>query len=152
LLVIYPDFWYFFIVKNTGGFMRGLRNIAILLCTVSLLYGCAAVLIGVGAGVGIGAYKYVDGRLSREYPIGYAKAWHSINTALEHQQISISNSINEGEKGTIEAVRKDGKKVTVVLNDRGQGVTSISVRVGMFGDRLEAEKIHDEIASVAGIG
>lgn len=131
--------------------MKSLRNLTILLCAISLLYGCAAVLIGVGAGVGIGAYKYIDGRLSREYPISYAKAWHSTNTALENKQISISNSINEGAKGTIEAVRKDGKKVTVVLKDRGQGVTSISVRVGLFGDRLEAEKIHDEIASVSGI-
>ncbi len=85
LLVIYPDFWYFLIVKKTGGVMKRLRNLAILLCTVSLLYGCAAVLIGVGAGVGIGAYKYIDGRLSREYPIDYAKAWHDTNTALERQ-------------------------------------------------------------------
>lgn len=131
--------------------MKRIKNILIVLCSVSFLYGCALAWIGVGAGVGIGAYKFIEGRLEREYPLSYSRAWNATNTALENLQISISNSSKGETKGNIDAVRKDGKKVIVSLKDRGQGVTTISVRVGLLGDRSEAEKVHDEIASVAAI-
>jgi hypothetical protein len=123
----------------TGGIMKRIKNLIILICSISFLYGCALAWIGVGAGVGIGAYKYIEGRLEREYPLSYSRAWDATNSALQNL------------KGTIDAVRKDGKKVVVSLKDRGQGVTTISVRVGMFGDRSSAEKVHDEIASVSGV-
>ncbi|MDO8282194.1 MAG: DUF3568 family protein [Thermodesulfovibrionia bacterium] len=41
--------------------------------------------------------------------------------------------------------------MVIKLSDQGQKVTYISVRVGMFGNREEAERIHDEIAKIAGI-
>jgi hypothetical protein len=135
----------------TGGIMKRLKNIIILICSLSFLYGCVLAWIGVGAGVGIGAYKYIEGRLEREYPLSYSRAWDATNSALENLQISISNSTDEKTKGTIDAVRKDGKKVLVSLKDRGQDVTIISVRVGTFGDKSSAEQVHDEIASVSGI-
>ena len=130
--------------------MRRVVNILLVITTFSL-YGCTLAWIGLGAGVGIGTYKYIEGNLVREYPLSYTQAWDVVNTALENLQISISNSIDEGTKGTIEAVKKDGKKVRIKLKDKGQGVTSISVRVGILGDRMEAQRIHEEIVSVGGI-
>jgi hypothetical protein len=137
--------------KITGGNMKRLKNVIILICSVSFLYGCALAWIGVGAGVGIGAYKFVEGRLEREYPLSYSRAWDATNSALENLQISISNSIKGDTKGNIDSVRKDGKRVLVSLKDRGQGVTTISVRVGLLGDRGLAEEVHNEIARAAGI-
>ncbi len=132
--------------------MTKVKKLFFLMFTLFFLYGCAEfLLLGIGTGVGIGTYKYIQGNLVREYPLAYARAWDATNAALENLQISISNSMDEGIKGDIQAVRKDGKKVIVTLKDRGQGVTTISVRVGIFGDRKEAERIHDEIASVSGI-
>jgi hypothetical protein len=107
--------------------------------------------LGIGAGIGVGAYKYVEGSLERQYPLEYTRAWDATNVALENLQISVSSSMDEGVKGTIEAVRKDGKKVNISLKDRGQKVTTIAVRVGTFGDSKDAERIHDEIVSVSGI-
>lgn len=131
--------------------MKKIKSIVVLLAMVFSLSGCVAAWLAVGAGAGIGAYKYVEGSLSREYPLAYSRAWDATNSALANQQISISNSMDEGIKGDIDAVRRDGTKVVVKLEDRGQSVTTISVRVGILGDRSDAEKIHDEIASVAGI-
>jgi len=131
--------------------MKKIKNLIILICSVSFLYGCVLAWIGVGAGVGIGTYKYIEGRLEREYPLSYSRAWDATNSALQNLQISISNSTKGNRKGTIDAVRKDGKKVIVSLKDRGQGVTTISVRIGVLGDRSAAEKVHDAIASVSGI-
>ena len=132
--------------------MKRLKKLTILISAIFFLYGCGAVaLVGVGAGVGIASYKYIDGRLTREYPLAYDRAWDATNKALENLEISTSSSMNEGGKGTIEAVTKDGKKVQVSLKDKGLGVTSITITVGVFGNRLEAQKIHEEIASVSGL-
>ncbi len=132
--------------------MGKVKKLVVLISALFFLYGCvSAVLLGMGAGVGIGAYKWVEGRLAREYPLSYAKAWDATNTALANLKISITNSVNEGAEGEIEAVKRDGAKVAIKLKDRGLGVTTITIRVGMLGDRMEAEKIHNEIASVSGI-
>ena len=130
--------------------MKRFANLLILVCSLSVLYGCAAVLLGAGV-VGIGAYTYIEGDLVREYPLSYSRAWDATNSALENLQISISNSMDEGGKGKIEAVRKDGEKVVIKINDAGQKVSIIAVRVGMLGDRSIAESIHEAIASVSGV-
>ena len=131
--------------------MGKVQRITALISVMFFLYGCAAVLLGVGAGVGIGTYKFIEGRLVREYPLSYGKAWDATNNALTNLKISVSNSIDEGGTGKIDAVQKDGTKVGIRIKDMGQGVSSISVRVGILGDRGMAEIIHDEIASVSGV-
>ena len=131
--------------------MKKRTRLLLLLSSLIFFYGCAAVLLGVGAGVGIGAYKYVEGNLIREYPVVYAKAWNAANGALANLKIGVTSSFNNGTKGTIEAVQKDGTKIVLNLKDKGQRVTSISVRVGMLGDRKSAEVIHNAIASEAGL-
>jgi len=131
--------------------MNRVRRLLALLSMFFFLSGCAAVLLGVGAGVGIGTYKFIEGNLIRDYPLTYARAWDATNAALENLRISITDSINEGAEGKIESVRKDGKKVTIVIKDKGQGVSSIEIRIGTFGDEQGSVKIHDEIASISGI-
>jgi hypothetical protein len=135
--------------------MKKPARLIVLLFMLIFTYGCTALLIGagalIGAGVGVGTYKYVDGRLARNYPVEYSQAWEYSNTALENLFISLTDSINEGTEGKLQGVKQDGTKVIISLKDKGQGVTYISVRVGLLGDRKEAERIHDEIAMLAGI-
>jgi len=129
--------------------MRAIRKMVILLCSLSVLYGCAAAWF-VGGGIAtLGGYRWVEGRLSRDYPIAYSTAWDVANRALINLDISISNSMDEGNKGRIEAVRRDGKKITLILKDKGMGITNIIVVVGLFSDRESAEKVHDEILSLS---
>lgn len=132
--------------------MNRLKKVLLLVSTLFLLYGCASVLlVGAGAGLGVGSYMFVTGRLSVEYPMSYEQAWDATNRALEALQISISSSKNEPGKGSIEGVRQDGKKVNVTIKTTGYKITTIGVRVGTFGDRQDAQKIHDKIISFAGI-
>jgi hypothetical protein len=63
----------------------------------------------------------------------------------------VKNSINEGTRGKIEGIRKDGKNVFINLEYKQNNVTSINVRVGFLGDREEAKLIHEEISSVTGL-
>ena len=131
--------------------MKTYFKLSVLLTAIFFLSGCAAVLLGVGAGVGIGTYKYIEGNLEGDYPLAYSRAWDASNAALTNLKISVTSSNNEGVKGTIEGVRQDGSKVTMKLKDKGHNVTSITVRSGVLGDREAAEKIHDEIAANAGL-
>ncbi len=131
--------------------MKKVIRLMVLLLSLTILWGCELALIGTGAGLGVGAYRYIEGSVARMYPLSYDSAWDAANKALASLYISVSNSINEGSKGTIEAVEKDGTKVVVRLEDKGQNVTDISVRVGFWGNTKEAERIHEEIKTAAGL-
>lgn len=131
--------------------MKSMFKLPILIIAIIFLSGCAAVWLGAGAGVGIGAYKYIKDNVVRDYPVSYTQAWDASNTALENLKISVTSSTNEGVQGAIEAVRQDGTKVVVKLTDKGQNVTSIAVRSGLIGDREAAVQVHNAIASAAGL-
>ncbi|MEF9425737.1 MAG: DUF3568 domain-containing protein [Candidatus Mariimomonas ferrooxydans] len=126
-------------------------RLAALLSAIVFLYGCALALLGIGAGIGVGAYRYIEGGLERDYSLEYNSAWDATNTALANLSISVSDSVNKGVKGQIEAIRSDGKKIIIKLRDRGQNVTTINIRVGFLGSRKESERIHEEISAVAGL-
>ena len=131
--------------------MKNTKKLILLAVSLFFLYGCELVLLGIGAGGGIAGYQYLEGYASRDYPLAYSKAWNVTNTALENLKISILNSDNNDTKGMITCVQKDGKEVTVKLKERGQWVTTISVRAGKIGNRNDAERVLNEIASVAGL-
>lgn len=132
--------------------MNRLKKVILLISSLFILYGCAEVLlVGVGAGLGVTSYMYVDGRLAVEYPLDYDRAWNSTRRALDNFKISISGSKNENGTGMFDAVNKDGKKVSVKLVKKGDGITVIAIRVGTLGDRDEAQKLHNEIVAIAGI-
>jgi hypothetical protein len=132
--------------------MNKLKMVGVLMSMLLFLYGCAEVLlVGIGAGAGVASYMYVDGRLAIEYPLDYDRAWNSTRRALDNFQISISSSTNENGLGMFDAVYKDGKKVSVKLARKGNGITVIAIRVGTLGDKDEAQKLHNEIVSIAGI-
>ena len=63
--------------------MSGQKRIAtaVLLVSIGLLGGCAAVIIG--AGVGAGTYTYIKGDLQRSYPIKFDKALNVCISVLE---------------------------------------------------------------------
>ncbi len=127
--------------------MLKIRNLLLLLSSLFVLYGCAAAWFAAGGIATLGGYKYIEGQLTREYPVTFNEAWNGTNSALERLRISISNSMKNEGNGKIEALRKDGIKTIILLQDNGLGVTVISVRVGTIGNRDEAEQIHNEIAS-----
>lgn len=131
--------------------MRKMVRLGVLLLSLTFLWGCELALLGVGAGLGVGTVSHIQARVSKDYPLTYKKAWEATNTALNHLSITVTNKFDEGVKGQIEAVRKDGTQVVIDFQDRGQGVTTIGVRAGAFSGRNDAERIHEEIVTVAGL-
>ena len=126
-------------------------RLAALLSSIILLYGCIPAWIGLGAGLGIGTYKYMEGSVEGDYSLSYDSAWEATNKALANNYISVIDSINDGGRGKINAVRKDGKKIIIKLTYRMQNVTLINIRVGLLGNNEDAERLHDEIRTAAGL-
>jgi hypothetical protein len=130
--------------------MKTIR-LAVLLLAVVFLNGCTVALVGIGAGLGAGTYRYIQGSVEKDYALPYATVWDAVNTALANHYMSVTDSSNEGFRGRIEAVRRDGKKANIQLQDKMQGLVSVSVRIGIVGIRTDAEKLHEEIRDVAGL-
>jgi hypothetical protein len=129
--------------------MKGQRQRALsLLCCLALgLSGCAYVVAGaVGAGIGFGTYKYVDGNLERDYLGPMPKIWVATVAALDKLKVTPEVQESDYFGGLVKGIMHDGTKVTVQLKRESESSTEVGVRVGIFGDKEKSETIHAKIA------
>ena len=119
---------------------------AIAMACWGLMSGCAALVVGTGAGAG--AYTYINGELARSYPAGYSRTLEVCTQVLSDLNMPIKEQTSEGARTTIVTARKDGTPVTLNITIVGLDVTEVSVRTGMVGfwNRDFSEQFHDFIA------
>jgi len=126
--------------------------LALIVASFSVLFvGCPAAWIVGGAAVGIGTYSYLNGELESKYPAGFDKSWQGAVTAMEQLQFTKESSNRDGLAGKLEARRGDGTPITISFELVSDKVTSIKVRVGMFGDKDISERIHERIKANIGL-
>jgi hypothetical protein len=120
----------------------------ILVCILAALTftaGCAALVIGAGAGAGV--FTYVKGELIRSYEKDVAHIQDATLQSLNYLKITIDEN-NQGPSETlIKAHQNDGSPVTVKIRSTRDGMTEVAVRCGRIGfwDRKNAELIHATI-------
>jgi len=95
------------------------------------LSGCVAVIVG--AGVGAGAYAYINGELKRTYQAKYDKTLNVCTEILNDLEFPIKNKTTDGVETTITAERKDGTPMTIKIKISGLDWTEVSVRTGTVG-------------------
>jgi hypothetical protein len=119
---------------------------AIAMACWGLMSGCAALVVGTGAGAG--AYTYINGELARSYPAAYSRTLEVCIQILNDLNMPIKEQKSEGARTTIVTERKDGTPVTLNITIVGLDVTEVSVRTGMVGfwNREFSEQFHDFIA------
>jgi hypothetical protein len=124
--------------------VRTVRPIALL---VALLFttGCAALVVGAGAGAGV--YTWIKGELSRSYPHDFAQTESAVLKSLDYLKITIDKNDKKAGETTIQAHQTDGSPVTVTVRNMGRNMTEVTVRCGYVGywDRKDAELIHATI-------
>ncbi len=113
--------------------------------------GCYTTTVGGGPSVMAGTYSYVTRDLEVLYGIPLADAWPRVLAAVESLQLHIDKQHIDGLGGDIAARRADGTSVSVELKPKGGYSTSISVRVGGFGDREASERIQRTIRQQLGM-
>ena len=128
--------------------MTGRRKItaALLLLSIWLLTGCAAVIVG--AGVGAGTYTYIKGELKRSYEKKFDKTLQVCIDILDDLNQPIIKKVTDGEKTTIRTKRKDGTDQTIGVSIISADWTQVSVRTGVVGywKKDISQQFHEFIA------
>jgi len=125
--------------------MKKIGMLAMVLGLLALVCGgCAAVVVGAGAG----AFAYVSGEVQRDYPAPYAKAVTRTEQVIAQLELVITETSRGGMETRFEGHNQQGTPVRIRVSTLGPDVTKVGVRVGHVGlwDRERAEAIHGYIA------
>ena len=118
----------------------------LILFNIWVLAGCAALIVGTGAGVG--TYTYLKGDLKRTYQVKFDKALGVCLSVLNDLDQPILKNTTDGEKTTIQTERKDGSPQTIIVSISNVDWTEVSVRTGVMGywKKEVSQQFHEFIA------
>ncbi|MBU2055012.1 MAG: DUF3568 domain-containing protein [Proteobacteria bacterium] len=119
--------------------------IALFVIGVLLISGCAALWVGgVAVGAGSGTYFYINGELKTDYYQSFDSVWKACEkTVADMRGVDVRPDKEIG-KGKITAVIEE-EKVQIAITYKAKNVTTVSIRVGMIGNKLSSQLIHDKI-------
>ena len=126
--------------------MRKIKGWALTLIVGTLLIsGCTAALIGGAAvGAGSGTYFYMNGEMKTDYYASFDTTWNACEkTVADMRGLDVLPEKEIG-KGKISAVIND-EKVKISVDYKAKNVTTVSIRVGLIGNKLSSQLIHDKI-------
>ena len=111
-----------------------------------LISGCGALLVGGAAvGAGSGTYFYINGEMKTDYYYSFDQTWSACQkTVADMRGLDVLPEKEIG-KGKITAVI-DEEKVQIQVTYKAKNVTTVSVRVGLIGNKLSSQLLHDKIA------
>jgi len=108
--------------------------------------GCAAaVVVGAAGGAGSGTYFYINGELKTDYYYSFEKVWSACEKTVADMRGLDVEPLKEIGSGKITAMIEN-EKVQIIANYKAKNVTTVSVRVGVMGDKLASQLLHDKIA------
>jgi hypothetical protein len=116
---------------------------AMVLLSLLLSYGCAALLVGGAAGAG--AVAYVRGELKSIEDVSLDQAWPAAKQAMSDLELVVTSSEKDAFNGELTARGAGDKKIVVKLTKQSDAVTEIKIRVGAFGDEAMSRKILESI-------
>lgn len=110
-----------------------------------MLTGCAAAWVGGAAlGAGSGTYLYLSGVMKTDYYHSFDTTWSACQkTVADMRGLDVQPDKEIG-NGRISAVIND-EKVRIEVTYKSKNVTTVSIRVGLLGNRLSSQMIHDRI-------
>ena len=115
--------------------------------TLLLFSGCAELLIG-GAAVGAstaGTYYYINGDLKTDYQASFDEVWGACEkTVADMHGVEVVPE-KEIAKGTINTLIND-EKVKLDIMYKSKNLTTVAIRVGLIGNKLSSQLLHDKIA------
>jgi len=118
----------------------------LLIAGVFAVSGCAPMVAGVAAGgAGSGTYLYVKGEMVTDYFFSFDRVWVACEKVVADRHGIEVEPYKEISQGTIDAVI-DGEKVHISVKYKAKNVTTVAIRVGLLGNRLSSQLLHDKIA------
>ena len=111
------------------------------------LYGCAILWFGAGAGVGAGAYKYLNGQLEFTCNKSLNQVYKATKLSFKSLKIETISEYKDPFEAKIVGIRKKKDEVRVKMKNLGNNSTWIGIRIGLLGDRQASIVIKDKILS-----
>lgn len=120
-------------------------RIVLLIMAVFLFSGCMAALVGGAAvGAGSGTYFFINGEMKTDYYYSFDTTWFACQkTVADMRGLEVLPEKEIG-KGKITSMIDD-EKVNISVTYKAKNVTTVSVRVGLLGNKLSSQLIHDKI-------
>jgi hypothetical protein len=119
--------------------------IGLLFMGAFLISGCELALIGVGAiGAGSGTYYYIDGNMKTDYYHSFDTTWSACQKTIADMRGVDVQPEKEIGNGKISAIIND-EKVRIEVTYKAKNVTTVSIRVGLIGNKLSSQMIHDRM-------
>ena len=109
--------------------------------------GCVPLLIGgAAAGAGTaGTYYYINGELKTDYSSSFDEVWTACEkTVADMKGIEVVPE-KEIAKGRINTLIND-EKVKFDITYKSKNLTTVAIRVGLLGNKLSSQLLHDKIA------
>ena len=105
--------------------------------------GCPPVIIGVAAGVGVGAgtVAYVGGELKSTEKVSLDPAWGATQAAMGDLGFAITDRRKDVFNAELNARGVEVKKIRIALKKISDNSTEFKIRVGVFGDEAKSRQI-----------
>lgn len=118
----------------------------VLILAVFLISGCAPLVVG-GAVVSAtsGTYYYINGELKTDYNYPFDTVWSACEKTIADMRGVDVDPIKEIGTGTISAMI-ESEKVNFAIHYKAKNVTSVAIRVGLVGNKLSSQLLHDKIS------
>ncbi len=105
--------------------------------------GCPVVLVGAGAA---GTVAYLEGALKSVEPHPLDQVYAVVQTVLKEKDMKIvGKQVKEKNRAEVTARDEGDRKVNIILTSEYEGITNISIRIGVFGDESRSRAIYMRI-------
>jgi uncharacterized protein YceK len=114
--------------------------------TLLLFSGCGLLIGGAAVGAGTaGTYYYINGDLKTDYQASFDEVWAACEkTVADMHGIEVVPN-REIAQGTINTLIND-EKVKLDIMYKSKNITTVAIRVGLIGNKLSSQLLHDKIA------
>ena len=116
-----------------------------------MLSGCAVMLLSAGAAAGIGAYKYVEGTMEKDYPRPMQPTYQACISAANTMGLRVAQQHYGQTESRIEAVQPPNTTVKIQLVARPNNITTVKVRFGMMGNEDQSAYFHRLVMKNLGV-
>lgn len=125
--------------------LRKKMRLWLLLMGFFLISACGPVLVLGGiVGSGAGTYYYVDGKLVTDYNASFDKVWSACEKTVASMHGKDVQPKREIGIGSIHSIIND-ENVLFNVTYKAKNLTRVGIRVGLLGNKLSAQLLHDKI-------
>lgn len=121
-------------------------RLIICLFVLFLFSGCAALVVGGAAvGAGTGTYFWVNGEMKTDYMASFDQVWSACEKTVADMRGTEVQPVKEIAQGKITTVINN-ENVKFEITYRAKNQTTVAIRVGLMGNKLSSQLLHDKIA------